>query len=387
MWEAKTLNNVQDIGILKARSRKKAHLSLVEQGYFQINLKQVPDKLSHSIFNADDILSVLNPLRLLLDSGIPIIETLDLLVNENKKISHQYIFIHLRNSLHQGKSLEHAFSELDNLFPEFFISMVGLCEKTGRLRQGLMSLEKFYQKQNEQRVALQKLTRYPKIVSVTTVFLALGVVIFIIPMFQNIYSLFKGDLPIFTKVMVYLSNFFHQYGAEVLAFMIFLFLWSKTPKLQNYHPVTKIFKIFKQILQTSQDPFLYAYAMKMLLDSGQSVNLACRQAACCMSEKNRKHGLSLSKLLNEGFSFSEAFQMISWFPAIFHNFISSAEKAGHLAIGFEQIFIFIEKQREESFSKWSKLIEPILMLILGMVVLVILLSVYLPVFDLGNRIG
>ncbi|MCP4751788.1 MAG: type II secretion system F family protein [Proteobacteria bacterium] len=387
LWKAATLEGVANYGTIGSRTGRSAIQSLRDQGYFQISLTPLPHKVLNSALSNKETINILDSLTLLLDSGISMIEALDLLVNDDKSSVSQYVFTNLRNSLHGGKSLEKGFAELIPLFSGFFLSMIGLCEKTGNLRQGLHALGIFYKSQETRRQEFQNLIRYPKIVLSITLLLSFGIVFFIIPMFENIYALFKGDLPILTRGMVFVSDFLHRYIFAVSAIVAGIVTWANLPQVSRFHPVVLLSERIRKIFQSREDPFLYAHAMKILLESGQPINLATKQAAGCMSNRNRRHGLLLDRKLSAGFSFSEAFQEVSWFPTIFRNYIASAEKAGLLKVGFEQVYNYINRRREEDFAKWSKFVEPVLMLVLGTIILTLLLSIYLPIFELGNKVG
>ncbi|NQU63695.1 MAG: type II secretion system F family protein [SAR324 cluster bacterium] len=387
LWQAVTLNGISGQGIAVDTAKKSVWNLLSSQGYYQISLKTVPRELMNTTLKNSDLIYILNSFTSILDAGISIIEALELMLNDQRSIIVHYVFLKLRFELHQGKSLEEGFSELAPLFPKFFVAMIRLCEKSGNLRQGLHKLKSYYQHQENRHQELLRIIRYPKIIFGMILLLSFGVIVFIVPMFNNVYALFKGDLPILTKMMVALSGFFHQNSVVILAVIIGIAAWGYVPKLRFFHPWVILSQHLRRILQSREDPFLYAHAMSLLLESGQSVDQAAKQAAECMSEKNRPHGLLLTEKLSSGLVFSEAFQSSHWFPSAFQRFIAPAEKTGLLKVGFEQIYTYIDRRREAQFEKWSRFIEPLLMLILGTVTLTLLLSVYLPIFDLGNRIG
>jgi len=387
IWTAITLQGESGYGSTTGSSKKAIWRQLHHQGYYQISMDLVPrDQLNTTLSNAD-LIYILESLSSILDAGISIIEALELLINDRKSVVVQYVFLRLKKALHEGHSLEQAFSMLSPLFSEFFVAMIRLCEQSGSLRQGLLDLKSYYRHQEKHRQELIRILRYPKIVFGMILLMSLGVIIFVVPMFSNVYALFKGDLPILTKIIVKVSHFIHHHDMEVLASCIFLISWGYLPGLRFSNPVIYLSQKLKRILQSREDPFLYAHAMALLLESGQSISQATRQATVCMSKKSHIHGHLLTRKLNAGFSFSEAFQSLPWFPDAFQRFIAPAEQTGLLKIGFEQIYTYIDRQRAARFEKWSKFIEPALMLILGAVTLTLLLSVYLPIFDLGNRLG
>ncbi len=387
IWNAITLKGENGYGTIRGQTKKNVMSHLHSQGYYHVSLESVPgDQLNTTLKNVD-LIYILDSLASILDAGISMIEALELLVSDRKSVIVRYVFLELKSALHEGQSLEIGFSSLSPLFPEFFIAMIRLCEKSGRLSQGLGDLKSYYQHQENRRQELVRIFRYPKIVFGMILFLSLGVIIFVVPMFNNVYALFKNDLPLLTYLIVQLSHFFHNNSILILTICVILTIWAYVPGIRFFHPWIFFFQKMRHIAQSKEDPFLYAHAMALLLESGQSVNQAAQQATACMSEKNHKHGDLLTGRLNAGLGFSEAFQGLPWFPDAFQRFIVPAEQTGLLKMGFEQIYTYIDRQRTARFEKWSRFIEPALMLTLGTVTLILLLSIYLPVFDLGNRIG
>jgi len=386
LWEAQTLDGISENGIIRNSSRLSAKQSLQDQGYFQIKITSISEKVYNSPLSGKEVIELFDSLLLMLDSGVSIAETLEMLIHDKKSIVSHYIYHCLRDSLHQGSSLKSAFEDLNPLFSEFFVSMIALSEKSGDLRNGLRALKEFYQSKESMSDEIKKLTRYPKIVLGITVLITLGVITFIVPMFENIYSLYEGDLPIVTRLMMVGSDFIHQYWMQLILVFVIFAVWANLPYIRRFQPWVFIKDRISRFRESQEDPYLYAHAMKILLESGQPVKSATQHAAGCMSEKNQVHGVALTDRLNAGLTFTEAFKELPWFPAIFPRFLASAERAGMLQVGFEQVFRYINRQRTNQFNKWSKFLEPSLMLVLGSIVLVILLSIYLPIFDLGNQI-
>lgn len=387
IWCAVTLDGSSGSGTRCAEKRKDVRRYLNSRGYYRISIEAVSrDKLSSPLKHRD-LTYILDSLVSILDAGISIRDAFELLSNERRSALIRYVFLDLKKSLHDGLSLEESFSSLSPMFPEFFIAMIRLCEKSGQLRQGLHDLKSFYQHQEQRRHELARILRYPKVVSLTMILLSLGIIIFIVPMFSNIYALFGDDLPVLTYGVVRVSRFFQHYSLQILVVCFALTGWAWLPQVRYFHPAIFLTRKARAMIRSREDPYLYAHAMSLLLDSGQSVSQAAVQATACMSEKNRQYGRMLTEKLNAGLGFAESFQQLKWFPDLFLQFMKPAEQTGLLKIGFEQIYTCIDRQRTHRFEKWSRFIEPALMLILGAVTLTLLLSIYLPIFDLGNRIG
>ncbi len=386
LWEGRTLQGDTAFGIERGRSRRHVRHKLRNRGYFNLTIRPIPTHITHSPLSTERLLEVLQALAHVLSSGASLRESLILLVKSNSAYVTRYVFSKLNVSLHKGHSLERSFADMKPLFPGFFVAMVSLSEKTGKLAEGLQSLIGFYGSREERKNAMEKALRYPKIVFGLTLLLGLGIVVFIIPMFDEVYALFQGDLPIPTKGLVYLSETIRSHWIPLGAAALALSAWFYLPKLKHLHPVAIVSRLLRTLLLSQEDRLLYAHAMKILLESGQPVRNATQIARDCLTERNRKHGAAIAELLDSGMSFSQAFSRVSWFPPVYRTYIESAEKAGLLQIGFQQIFRFIERERENRFEKFSKLVEPLLILAVGGAILVLLLAVYLPIFEMGNRL-
>ena len=387
LWEGRTLQGAVAFGIEQGRSQRHVRDKLRKKGYFNLSIKRIPARITHSPLSIAQMLEILNAMALVLSSGASLQESLVLLIKGNSTYAARYVFSKLSVSLHQGYSLKQSFEEMKPLFPEFFIAIVSLSEKTGKLAEGLRSLTSFYRSQELRKNEIAKALRYPKIVFYLTLLFSLGIVVFIIPMFTEVYALFRGDLPTFTKGLVYVSQTINRHRVIIGIGALSVVVWFYLPKLKCFHPFFVISRMVRRLSLSEEDRLLYAHAIKILLENGQPVRDATQIAGDCLTERNKKYGLAVSNLLNSGISFSQAFSRVSWFPQVYRTYIESAEKAGVLHIGFQQIYQFIEKKREDRLEKFSKMIEPLSILIVGAIILVLLLAVYLPIFDLGNQLA
>jgi type II secretory pathway component PulF len=387
LWEAMTLQGNREFGLIQERSRKAAVMQLLSAGYHRPTLEALALADTRRRLSISDLLYLIDALASALESGISMRDTLELLSHDRKHKIVQFVFLSLRDQLHQGRSLETAFRALAELFPPFFIAMIGLGEKSGDIRQGLRALRSYYQNLLQRQRELNRLLRYPKIVLGITGLLSLGIVVFIIPLFQNIYQLFEDDLPWLTSVMVALSALIRQHGLILIVVFCLMMLWRRLPGLNRFHPWHLMVSRFGKMFRAQSDRFLFSHSMQILLENGLSIKQAVEQATACLSTDHQPHGHRLAEALKAGQPFSVAFRADPWFPDIFNHIIAATERTGALQFGFSQIYQNLCRRREAQFERWSNLIEPLLMVVLGAVVLLLLLSIYLPVFELGNRLG
>jgi type IV pilus assembly protein PilC len=387
VFEAMTLAGEQKTGIFLNTTRHKIKKELRQKGYFKIETENVARELLKKPLSNNQLLQIINPLIMMLNSGLTLIEALGMQISDNPSLLQKYIYLHLQEGLNSGKDIKASIAELDPLFPEFFKTLVGISETSGELLTGFKSLKTFYTKKEERSREIKKITRYPKIVAIAALLLTFGVILFIIPMFSGIYAMFDNELPIVTNMMLKISNLVLKHPIESSAFGLGLMAWFFIPVIKHFNPFFFLVQKLSLSLQTRDDPFVYSQAMSMLLENGQSLTEAAVHASSCLSGKNSEHGTRIIEFLDSGSDLTGAYRKSEWFPPVFQRILASAERSGQLVEGFFQISQILEQQKEEQFAKWNKLIEPVMMAILGGVILTILLSVYLPIFDLGNQLG
>lgn len=387
IWRGSTIDGEEKTGLIESITKRGAEQDLRDQNFYQLRISRVLPKTLNSQLPNDECVELISSIILLLNAGIPFLASLDWLLKEQRPVSQQYVLCRLMQSLQEGHSLSASFSHLGKQFTPFFLTMIDIAEQSDRILEGLQSLLISLKQKEQRRKELKKLLSYPKVVMLTTLLMTLGVIGLIIPMFKNIYLLFEDDLPIFTKLFLFLSDGLHQNLVETAVVAGFLISWPFLPLLREFNPLLHLKKRFTQWTQSAEDLFLYSQAVYKMLESGIPLKFTMERSALCLSPKNLVFGHEISSKLDAGFSLSRAFSESRWFPRVFHRIIASSEKAGHLAKGFHHICIYLEQKREESFQRWQKLIEPCMMLFLGGLVLMILLAVYLPIFDLGNRLG
>ncbi len=387
LWEARTIENKPVQGILQAMSKYGAIRQLKKSGYYFLNLKQIPNGILTAPIKLDQLVGLLNDLILLLTSGLSIKESFELLQVENKRPLHKYICFQILRSLEKGYSIRQAFASLPKLFPAFFISMIEMAEHSNQLLKGFQSALSFYQEKLNHQSEIKKLTRYPKIVLSVAAVLILIVIVFIIPMFQNIYRLFGDDLPFLTQALVFVSDFIHNNYPTVSMICCGVGLFFVVPFLKRVNPFLAVRNKVKKLMESKEDHYIYALSMKLQLENGQPLISATKNAAKSLSKGNGKHGLKIFEYLESGLGLTEAYSKSNWFPFIFARLLSTAESAGKVYLGFEQIAKYLEQKRQDRFLFWNKFIEPMLMISLGAFILMILLAIYLPIFDLGNRVG
>jgi len=386
VWEAVTIEGRYVHGIAQNFLKYQLKKDLSQKGLFQINIQTMPAALSKKPLKSNTLIRFIQELNQIHTSGVTLVNSLNIMIGNRQLPVIKYILVSLKLSLEKGESLAVSFQNLRPVFNEFFISMIAMSEKSDNLKQGFSAILSFFQQRQKQYQAIQKQTRYPLIVLGIAFVLITGMIVFVLPMFQNIYLLYGQNLPVETVILMSISRFINDQWFVILAGILGFVFWYKTPALCYLHPLFLLIKWVKNRWFGSQDQLLFAHSMSLLLKSGKTAYAALKDISFMVSPQNRKQILKLIKQLEAGERFSEIFLKNRWFPGVFHRFISVSEAAGDLSLGFFQVHRYLENQMEKRFNKIINYIEPGLMVLLGGMVLFVLLSIYLPIFDLGNQI-
>ena len=386
VWEAVTIDGNYVHGISQNILKYQLKKDLSQKGLFQIKVQYMPVTLSNKPLKSDTLIRFIQELHQIHTSGVTLINSLNIMIGNQQIPLIKFILVSLKLSLEKGESLTKSFQNLRPVFNEFFISMIDMSEKSDNLKHGFAAILAFFQQRRKQYLAIQKQTRYPLIVLGIAFILITGMIVFVLPMFQNIYLLYGQNLPVETVILMSISRFINDQWFWLLTGIIITVFWYRIPTLCYIHPLFLLNKWAKRIWVGSQDHLLFAHSMSLLLKSGKTAYAALQDISVMVSPQNRNQILKLIKQLEAGERFSEVFLKNKWFPSAFHRLISVSEAAGDLSLGFFQVHHYLENQMEKRFNKIINYIEPGLMVLLGGMVLFVLLSIYLPIFDLGNQI-
>ena len=386
VWEALTIEGNYVYGIAHDVLKHQLKKDLNQKGLFRIAVQHLPIVHSKKTLKPDVLINFVQELYQIHSSGVTLINSLNIMIGNRQLPIIKYVLVSLKLSLEKGESLTKSFQNLRPIFNEFFISMIDMSEKSDNLKQGFFAILSYFQQRQNQYQAIQKQIRYPLIVLGISFVLILGMIVFVLPMFRNIYLLYGQNLPGETAILLSISRFINNQWLWIVIGILIMVVWYKTPAVCFIHPVFIMSTWVKKRWYSSQDQLLFAHCMSLLLKSGKTAYLALQDISFMVSERNRKQILQILNQLDAGERFSDTFLKNKWFPIVFYRLIVVSEAAGDLSMGFFQVHKFLEKQMENRFNKVIHYIEPGLMVILGGMVLFVLLSIYLPIFDLGNQV-
>lgn len=263
--------------------------------------------------------------------------------------------------------------------------MIKVSQATGNLESGLKDCLEFYKKIQVRRKKLKEILSYPLMVLSFTILLVFLILFAIIPMFEGIYKSYGDDLPLLTKIVVFLSNGLRNNYLEIATLVVILLLLKKFSKQKWLSPLSLLNYFGNKLQHQLLDPFFFAYAINILLINAITLDSALKTASEMLTETNRKKATKIFELLHKGKTFCEACKEIDFYWKYFSIFLTTAEKYGNLALGFTNIYKYWDQKFDSNLKIITQISHFLIISLAALIILIIFLSVYLPIFEINTR--
>jgi MSHA biogenesis protein MshG len=325
----------------------------------------------------------------LLKAGVPIMRGLAGLQESATNPSFARIISDLRESLDGGRELSSAMRRHPKVFSNFYLSMVSVGEMTGRLEEVFLRLFDHLEFDRDMRARVNSAMRYPTFVMVAMLG-AMGVInVFVIPQFEKVFASFNAQLPLMTRILLGASNFSVRYWPLLLALLVAsivgakLFVATPSGRLQWDRYKMQIPVAGKIMLKGT----LARFARSFSLSSKSGVPIV--QALTVVAQTVDNAYLSAKiEAMREGVERGETILRTSTASGVFTpvvlQMIAVGEETGSLDDLMDEIAHMYEREVDYELKTLSAQIEPILITFLGVMVLILALGVFLPIWDLGK---
>lgn len=329
-----------------------------------------------------------NELSLLLNSGVDVDKALDIILEQLKNDKEKDIITQIKNNLIAGKSFSESIEMVEGFSPyEFYSIQIG--EETGKLEMVLTQLATFYKRKLKQRRQVMNALSYPIIV-VITAFAAVGFMMkFVVPIFSEVFKRFQGELPGITRNVIAVSDFVTSYFLLILLIIVgivaLIIAYKKTPTYRKYSALLllkiPIFGSLTQKIYTAR----FCHSMALLVTAKVPMLRAIELVEKIIGFYPYEQALSE---IREGIlKGNYLFQTMEKYPIFDRKMVALvkvAEEVNKMDVVFNELSSQYTEEVENSVSIMSNLLEPLLIIVVGLLVGVILIAMYLPLFQLST---
>lgn len=393
-FEYKARNKKGDIiqEIIEAPNRKEAAALLRDQGFQVLTVKGITS--SQNFLDRFRKVSVIEKavfcryLSTMMKAGLPLAEAVEIMAKETGNKKMHRILRGLQYSLQRGQKLSTVFTRYPDVFDLVFLTLTRAGEESGTLEQSLEYLANQLMRSYELSQKVKGALLYPAVIISAMIGVGVLMVTFVLPRISKVFVRLNISLPLPTRIMLATSNFLGDYyiwvivgfATALLAAIIVLRL-SKTRKflirLSSKLPVLD--KLFDQL-----DLARLSRTMSTLLKSGVPILESVRVSVELLSQpKFLKLGKTFESEIQKGRSLSDAISKGEGvFPGLVTQSISAGEKSGSLELVLEELAQFYEQEVEHTLKSLTSILEPVLMLVIGVAVGAMVISIIAPIYSI-----
>lgn len=385
-------------GQVEAASAEALAAELQNAGIIPVDIREAPPPAEAGAFlrrlrerrpGLTDLIQFARQLHTLLRAGVPIIRALQGLADNIDNPAFARLLREVVVDLESGHDLATALSRHPDVFNDLFVSLVRVGEQTGRLDDALLRLAFYLEREKDTRDRIKSALRYPLFVITAIVVAMIIINLFVIPTFARIFEKFHAELPWQTQLLLTVSNFMIAWKWWLLgggtAALLALRQYVKTPAGRRIWDRFKLrLPIVGRILHESLMA-RFASAFAMTLRSGvpllQGITVVSRAVDNTWVEQ---HILRMRGGIELGESLTRTAAGTGMFTPLVLQMIAVGEETGAVDEMLENVAEFYDREVDYQLKNLSAAIEPILIIVIGVMVLILALGVFLPMWDLAR---
>jgi type IV pilus assembly protein PilC len=389
-WEGRDKRGARIKGKSLAPDETALRTELRRQGIAPSRIRRQRDNFRGGKVNAGDIAVFMRQLATMLAAGIPLVQAFEIVGSGNEKASMQKLILTVKSDVEGGTSLHDAMAKHPLYFDDLTVNLVEAGEQAGALESLLDKIATYKEKTEALKKKVKKALFYPAAVLVVAVIVTVVLLIFVIPQFEALYKGFGADLPAFTQMVINLSKLVQHYGvymAIAIAALFFAFFYFKKRSRAMRHVLDRLtlkLPVIGPILNKSAIA-RYARTLSTMFAAGVPLVEALESVAGATG--NIVYEQAVLKMKDEvatGQRLQRSMEATGLFPNMVNQMIAVGEESGSLDEMSGKVATFYEAEVDNAVDAMSSLMEPLIMVVLGVLVGSLVIAMYLPIFKLGS---
>jgi general secretion pathway protein F len=394
-YKAIDINGKESSGIIEGDSQKSArhllqaqHLTIVEIAKSNRKLSQTKSWLA-PILSMTDVSLFMRQLASLLQAAMPIDEALQTIATHSHKKHVKKTIQQIRSSVTEGKSLASSLQLNTKGLPPYFIATVEAGERSAKLGYILENLADEIQQQESFKKKISTALIYPLLISFVALAVVVSLLLFVVPQIVTVFDSMNQVLPLLTVVIIELSNFLTTYIEIIIATLIAIVIGVKIA-LRQQVTKTKMQKVMSRFpivgkIMVNSNAVRFSRTLALLHDSGTPILTALKNTAESLSYLPMKEGvLRATEKVRAGSTLFKSLESQNVLPPMTLYMLASGEKSAQLSEMLNKAADIQETELDIYTVKVISLFEPLMILFMGSIVLLIVLAILLPIFELNQ---
>lgn len=398
-YTAVNLKNEKIKGTFIAKDERDLAEQLAKQSLYLVSASIYSGATPNAFFtlgtgkvSIPELTSFCRQFSIMMNTNIPLLEAIDILKNQPFSGFFKKILDVIYDDVKSGMLLSEALEKHKKVFPEFFRSMVSVGEASGRLDVVFNALADYYERDSDMRRKLVSAMSYPLMLMGMTVAIVILMLAFIVPTFKG--ALADLDVPItgITAVVYAISDFVVMWWRPMVVIIIVIgllgFLYFNTERGKYVRDVLMLKIPLLKTIQINTLTARFARAFALLLASGMDLTDSMDAVAVVLTNRYlKKHFLVATDYVRHGMSLTNAFDSVGLFPTMLTKMITIGERTNSLDDVLTRSCAYFDAQLESSFASFSSKIQPIMIVIMGLVVGTLFIAVYSPMLSIMGTLG
>ncbi|WP_208511845.1 type II secretion system F family protein [Variovorax paradoxus] len=388
-WEGKDRNGKLVRGELRAAGENQVQAALRRQGVLASKIKKRRTRSGKSI-KPKDIAIFTRQLATMMKAGVPLLQSFDIVGRGNANPSVAKLLNDIRSDVETGTSLSSAFRKFPKYFDNLYCNLVEAGEAAGILEDLLDRLATYMEKTEAIKSKIKSALMYPTSVVVVAFVVVAIIMIFVIPAFKQVFSSFGADLPAPTLFVMAVSEFFVAYWWLIFGVIggglyFFFQAWKRNERVQRVMDRLLLrVPIFGALIEKS---CVARWTRTLATMFAAGVPLVEALDSVGGASGNTVYGDATAKIQQEvstGTSLTNAMTNVNLFPSMVIQMTAIGEESGSIDHMLGKAADFYESEVDDMVAGLSSLMEPIIIVFLGVIIGGIVVSMYLPIFKLGQ---
>jgi type IV pilus assembly protein PilC len=389
LWEGKSREGKIVRGEMRAASEAVVQSTLRRQGVLVAKVTKMRFKSGGRI-KEKDITLFTRQLATMMKSGVPLLQSFDIVGRGHSNPAVGKLLLDIKSDVETGSSLSAAFRKYPLYFDALFCNLVGAGEQAGILDTLLDRLATYKEKIMAIKSKIKSALFYPAAVVSVAIIVTAVIMVKVVPAFKDVFTSFGADLPAPTLVVIAMSDFFVAYWIPIFAILIggifaFFYSWKRSEKMQAAMDRGFLrMPIFGDIIRksviarwTRTLATMFAAGVP-LVESLDSVGGAAGNYVYKVGTKQ------IQSEVSTGTNLTSSMQNSGLFPNMVLQMVAIGEESGQLDSMLGKVADFFEQEVDDAVASLSSLMEPIIMVFLGVLIGGIVIAMYLPIFKLGS---